>query len=279
MADAGPAGLSPDSLHRGGALADDPAGDLPAPSRIQFPVPLRDHRGAGDDHFPLHVLLAGVRGDGGGARGALDRQRRPSPHQLGVHPQHAHRYLRRHVVLEVVTWAIIVVAATVLHGNGATNIGTAADAARALLPLVHTFPNAGFIAQALFATGIIGLGLLAIPVLAGSASYAVSESLQWVEGLDQKLTKAWGFYGVIIVAMLLGLLLNFTGINPIRALVFAAVLNGLVAVPLIFVIALIARNKNIMGQYKSGWFSNLLVWLTFLGMGAAAIAMFATLGH
>ena len=180
---------------------------------------------------------------------------------------------------EVVTWAIIVVAATVLHGNGATNIGTAADAARALLPLVHTFPNAGFIAQALFATGIIGLGLLAIPVLAGSASYAVSESLQWVEGLDQKLTKAWGFYGVIIVAMLLGLLLNFTGINPIRALVFAAVLNGLVAVPLIFVIALIARNKNIMGQYKSGWFSNLLVWLTFLGMGAAAIAMFATLGH
>ncbi len=98
---------------------------------------------------------------------------------------------------EVVTWAIIIVAATVLHGNGVTNIQTAADAARALLPLVHTFPNSGFIAQALFATGIIGLGLLAIPVLAGSASYAVSESLQWVEGLDQKLTKAWGFYGVI----------------------------------------------------------------------------------
>ncbi len=180
---------------------------------------------------------------------------------------------------QVVTWAIIVVTATVLHGNGVTNIGTAADAARALLPLVHTFPNAGFIAQALFATGIIGLGLLAIPVLAGSASYAVSESLQWVEGLDQKLTKAWGFYGVIIVATLIGLLLNFIGINPIKALVYAAVLNGVVAVPLIFIIALIARNKNIMGQYKSGWFSNLLIWLTFLGMGAAAVAMFATLGH
>ena len=180
---------------------------------------------------------------------------------------------------EVVTWAIIVVAATVLHGNGVTNIQTAADAARALLPLVHTFPNSGFIAQALFATGIIGLGLLAIPVLAGSASYAVSESFQWVEGLDQKLTKAWGFYGVIIVATLIGLLLNFIGINPIKALVFAAVLNGVVAVPLIFIIALIARNKNIMGQYKSGWLSNLLVWLTFLGMGAAAVAMFATLGH
>lgn len=165
---------------------------------------------------------------------------------------------------QVVTWSIIVVTA---------------DAARALLPLVHTFPNAGCIAQALFATGIIGLGLLAVPVLAGSASYAVSESLQWVEGLDQKLTRAWGFYGVIIVATVIGLLLNFIGINPIRALVYTAVLNGVVAVPLIFVIALIARNKTIMGQYRSGWFSNLLVWLTFLGMGAAAVAMFATLGH
>jgi NRAMP (natural resistance-associated macrophage protein)-like metal ion transporter len=134
---------------------------------------------------------------------------------------------------QVVTWAIIVVAATVLHGNGVTNIQTAADAARALLPLVHTFPNSGYIAQALFATGIIGLGLL----------------------------------------------LNFIGINPIKALVYAAVLNGVVAVPLIFIIALIARNKTIMGPYRSGWVSNLLVWLTFLGMGAAAVAMFATLGH
>ncbi|HLZ63412.1 MAG TPA: divalent metal cation transporter [Ktedonosporobacter sp.] len=178
---------------------------------------------------------------------------------------------------EVVTWAIIVVAATSLHGNGVTEVRTAADVARALLPLVHTFPNSGYLAQALFATGIIGLGLLAIPVLAGSASYAVSESLQWAEGLDQKLTKAWGFYGVIIVATLTGLLLNFIGIDPIKALVYAAVINGVVAVPLIFIIALIARNRNIMGQFKSGWFSNLRVWLTFLGMGAAAIAMFATL--
>src|SRR6266705_2793861 len=180
---------------------------------------------------------------------------------------------------EVVTWAIIVVTATVLHSNGVTNIRTAADAARALLPLVHTFPNAGYIAQALFATGIIGLGLLSIPVLAGSASYAVSESFQWSEGLDLKLTKAWGFYGVIIVATLIGLSLNFIGIDPIKALVYAAVINGVVAVPLIFIIALIARKKNIMGQYTSGWVSNLLVWLTFVGMGAAAVAMFATLGH
>lgn len=178
---------------------------------------------------------------------------------------------------EVVTWAIIVVTATVLHSNGVTNVRTAADAAQALQPLVHSFPNAGYIAKVLFATGIIGLGLLAIPVLAGSASYAVSESLQWVEGLDQKLTKAWGFYGVITVATLIGLLLNFIGIDPMKALVYAAVINGVVAVPLIFIIALIARDPTIMGQYKSSWLSNLLIWLTFVGMGAAAVGMFVTL--
>src|SRR5215469_6173299 len=180
---------------------------------------------------------------------------------------------------EVGTWAIIVVTATVLHAHGMTDIRTAADAAKALEPLVQTFPNAGYLAKVIFATGIIGLGLLSIPVLAGSASYALSETLQWPGGLDLKLTRAWGFYGVITVATLIGLLLNFIGIDPIKALVYTAVINGVVAVPLIFVIALIARNKNIMGQYTSGWLSNLLVWLTFLGMGAAAVAMFTTLGR
>ncbi len=135
------------------------------------------------------------------------------------------------------------------------------------------------VVKVLFATGIIGLGMLAIPVLAGSASYAMSESMQWSEGLDQKLTRAWGFYGVIIVATLIGLLLNFIGVDPIKALVYAAVINGVVAVPLIFIIALIARNATIMGKYKSGWISNLLVWLTFLGMGAAAVGTFATFAH
>jgi Mn2+/Fe2+ NRAMP family transporter len=94
----------------------------------------------------------------------------------------------------------------------------------------------------------------------------VSESFQWAEGLDQKLTRAWGFYGVII-----GLLLNFIGIDPIKALVYSAVINGVVAVPLILIIALIARNATIMGQYKSGWLTNLLLWLTFLGMFATFV--------
>jgi len=103
---------------------------------------------------------------------------------------------------QVVAWSIIVVTATVLHGNGVTTINMAADAAQALQPLVHTFSNAGYIAKVLFAMRIIGLGLLSVPVLAGLASYAVSGSLQWSEGLDQKLTRARGFYGVIIVAIL-----------------------------------------------------------------------------
>ncbi len=180
---------------------------------------------------------------------------------------------------QVVTWAIIVVAATVLHANQVTDIRTAADAARALEPLVHTFPNSGYITKVLFSTGIVGLGLLSVPVLAGSASYAVSESFQWAEGLDQKLVKARGFYGVIIVATVIGLLLNFIGIDPIKALVYSAVINGVVAAPLILIITLIARNTRIMGQYKNNWLSNLLLWLTFLGMGAATISMLATFVH
>lgn len=177
---------------------------------------------------------------------------------------------------EVGTWTIIIVTATVLHVHGVTDIRTAADAARALEPLVRTFPNAGELATGVFAIGILGLGLLSIPVLAGSASYALCETLRWREGLDLKLTQARGFYGVIAVATLLGLLLTFVGIDPIKALVYTAVINGVVAVPLIFIIALVARNKRIMGPYASGWLSELLVWLTFLGMGAAAVAMCVT---
>jgi NRAMP (natural resistance-associated macrophage protein)-like metal ion transporter len=178
---------------------------------------------------------------------------------------------------EVATWCIIIVAATVLNAHGVTNIGTAADAAKALEPLVQSFPNAGYIAKLLFAIGIIGLGLLAVPVLSASASYALSETLNWREGLNLKLKRAHGFYGVITIATLIGLMINFIGINPIKALVFTAVFNGVAAVPLIFIIARMAGSKKIMGEYKSGWLSNVFVWATFVLMAAAAIAMFATL--
>src|SRR5947207_6670757 len=109
------------------------------------------------------------------------------------------------VFSEVGTWSIIVVSATVLHAHGITNIQTSADAAKALEPLVHTFPNAGYASKVIFAIGIIGLGLLSIPVLAGASSYALTEVFQWQEGLNLKFTKAWGFYGIITVATLIGL--------------------------------------------------------------------------
>ncbi len=135
------------------------------------------------------------------------------------------------VFSETATWAIIVVAATVLHANGVTNVATAADAARALDPLAR------------------------------------------------KLREAHGFYGVITIATLLGLAINFVGIDPIQALIYTAVINGVVAVPLLFLIARIAERRDIMGEFASGWLSRARVWLTFIAMGAAARAMFGTLGR
>jgi Mn2+/Fe2+ NRAMP family transporter len=183
------------------------------------------------------------------------------------------------VFSEIATWSIIVVAATVLHQNGITNVASAADAAKALEPLVQTFPHAGFLAKLIFATGIIGLGLLGIPVLSGSAAYALSEAFNMKEGLNLKLKKAHGFYGVITIATIIGLMINFIGIDPIKALVFTAVFNGVAAVPLIFLIARIARNRKIMGEYRSGWLSNTVVWIAFLVMLASAVAMFYTLAR
>lgn len=177
---------------------------------------------------------------------------------------------------EVATWSIIVTTATVLHTHGVTDIKTAADAAKALEPLVNTFPNAGFIAKAIFAIGVIGLGLLGIPVLAGSASYALSEAFNWHEGLYRKLRQAHGFYGAITIATIIGLLINFVGIDPIKALIYSAVFNGIAAVPLIFLIARIGNNKRIMGEYKNGKLSNTIIWITFLAMFGAAIALFYT---
>jgi len=175
------------------------------------------------------------------------------------------------------TWSIIVVAATVLHSNGIFNVTSAAEAAKALEPLVQTFPYSGYLAKLIFAIGVVGLGLLGIPVLSASAAYAVSEAFNMKEGLSLKLKKAHGFYGIITIATLIGLIINFIGINPIQALVFTAVFNGVAAVPLILLIALIAGNKKIMGKYKSGIASQILVWATFIFMTASAIAMFYTL--
>ena len=182
------------------------------------------------------------------------------------------------IISEITTWSILVVAGTVLHNSGVTDIKTAADAAKALEPLVHSFPHAGYLSKLIFSFGIIGLGFLAVPVLSGSAAYAVSEAVNWESGLNLKLQKAHGFYGIITIATLIGLIINFVGIDPVKALVYAAVLNGIAAVPLILLIIKISANEKIMGEYKSGLLSKIILWITFIGMGFAAIAMFYMLG-
>ncbi len=169
------------------------------------------------------------------------------------------------------TWAIIIVAATVLNSNGVTDIKTAADAARALEPLVSTFPNAGYLAKLLFTSGIVGLGLIGVPIMAGSAAYALAEAFNFRDGLNLKLKQAHGFYGAITIATLVGLLINYIGIDPMKALVYSAVLNGFVAVPLIYLIGKISSDKKIMGKYKSGVLSRTFIWLTFFGMLGSAL--------
>src|ERR1700712_1801422 len=215
----------------------------------------------------------------------VEEQKEKHPNQTGK-PTVTHNLIHRMrldnnsgmIISEITTWCILLVGATVLHQSGVKDINTAADAAKALEPLVHSFPNAGFLSKLIFSIGIIGLGMLAVPVLSGSAAYAVSEAVNWNASLNLKLRRAHGFYGVITIATLIGLTINFVGIDPVKALVYAAVLNGVAAVPLLFLVARIARNKKIMGENRSGLLSNSLLWFTFVAMGAAAVTMFFLIG-
>ena len=159
---------------------------------------------------------------------------------------------------------MIVTTAVVLHENGVTSIGTAADAAKALEPLVQGFPDAGLYAKIIFAIGIIGMGLLGIPVLAGSVAYAVSDVRDWPEGLDYKFFQARNFYLVIILATLAGWAMNAIGIDPIKSLVFAAVINGLVSIPLIFLLMKISRNESVLGEKVGGRLSRTMLAATFV---------------
>ena len=174
----------------------------------------------------------------------------------------------------VTAWFIVVACASVLFKNGITEINTAADAAKALEPLVQGFPYAGLIAKIIFSVGIIGIGLLAVPVLAGSSAYAIIETLGWKEGLYRKFSKAIGFYVIIIAATIIGLVINFLGIDPIQALIFTAVFNGIAAVPLLWMIVRIGNNTKIMGEYKNGMLSNIFVRIAFIVMTAAVLALF-----
>lgn len=161
---------------------------------------------------------------------------------------------------------IITACAGTLFKGGITNITTAADAAEALRPF------AGDLSYLLFTIGILGVGLLGVPVLAGSASYAISESLGWKQGLYRKLNQAYAFYGVIILSILCGLILNFVGLDPVKALIYSAVLNGLVAPVILVTIVVIASNKKIMKDRANGWLSKTLGWLVTLFMIIVALA-------
>jgi NRAMP (natural resistance-associated macrophage protein)-like metal ion transporter len=171
----------------------------------------------------------------------------------------------------LIIFFIIITTASTLHLQGILNIETADQAANALRPI------AGDFAFLLFATGIIGTGLLAVPILAGSASYAIAETFGWKAGLNKKFHQAPLFYGLIIVITVIGVLVNLLPIRPFQLLYYTAILNGLSAPPLILIILLVANNKKIMGIYTNSWLSNILT-ITIIGiMSAAAVLMLFSL--
>lgn len=169
-------------------------------------------------------------------------------------------------ISNIVMFFIIVVCAATLHTHGITNINTATDAAMALEPFAGPF------AYLLFTLGIVGTGLLALPILAGSTSYAFSETFNWNEGLSKKWNEAQAFYAIITLSIVIGLLLLLLNISPIKMLLYAAILNGLVAPVVLFCIIRIASDKNIMGNWKSHPFILTLSWIIAFLMTVSAIA-------
>lgn len=170
----------------------------------------------------------------------------------------------------LVALAIIFTTAATLNANGVMDIRTSADAAEALRPF------AGEYASFIFALGIVGTGLLAVPVLAGSAAYAVGEARGWNVGLDQKPKRAKAFYGTIVAATAIGGLMNFTPIDPIKALVWSAVINGIVSVPVMAVMMLVSCRQSVMGEFCIGRGLRWIGWLATLVMAVAVVAMVIT---
>ncbi len=170
----------------------------------------------------------------------------------------------------LISLSIIIGTAATLHAHGVTDIQTSSQAAEALRPI------AGVFTFGLFAAGIIGIGLLAVPVLAGSGAYALGEALGWTTGLDRKPLDATAFYITIVVSTLIGIAINFVGLDPIKALFWSAVINGVVAVPLMAIIMLLAMRTDVMGRFvlpRPLWG---LGWLCTLVMAVAVVVMFVT---
>ena len=172
-----------------------------------------------------------------------------------------------------VAFFIMLTAAVTLNLHGITDIQSSAQAAEALRPIGGEF------AFALFASGIIGTGLLAVPILAGSAAYAVAESFRWPIGLGLRFAQARGFYAIVTVATLVGVGLNFTSIPPVRALIWSAVINGVISVPIMAVMMLMAVRPEIMGRFTIKRRLRILGWLATLIMALAVAAMFYSMGR
>jgi Mn2+/Fe2+ NRAMP family transporter len=170
-------------------------------------------------------------------------------------------------VSNFIALSIMVTAAATLHAHNITDINSSADAAKALEPV------AGKFAEILFVIGILGTGLLAVPVLAGSAAYGLGETFRWPTGLARKPKDAKAFYVTIAVATLLGAALNFSGINPIDALFWSAVINGVVAVPIMVVMMIMAASERVMGEHTIGIWLKVFGWLSTAVMIACAIGM------
>jgi NRAMP (natural resistance-associated macrophage protein)-like metal ion transporter len=202
----------------------------------------------------------------------------PKANALARDPEGAAQHLRRIKIdtylgmafSNIVAFSIMLATAATLNVAGVTDIQTSAQAAEALRPLAG---NSTFL---LFALGIIGTGLIAVPVLAGSAAYAVTEIFEWKRGLDLKLLEAREFYAFIALATLGGVALNFSPIDPIRALFWSAVLNGVIAVPIMVVMMLLADDPKVMGRFTIKRQLKALGWLATGTMAAAVAAMFAT---
>ena len=194
----------------------------------------------GTDDQPLSFLLAGVGGDGGGKGGgrlSIVRRRGATGDEI---------IARKFDVglgtffSNLVMYFIILTTALTLHGHGVTRIKTSKQAAEALAPI------AGHFAAFLFTIGLVGVGLLAIPTMSGSAAYAFAETFRWREGLDRPLGRAPAFYSIIMLSTLLGIGLNFAHVNPVRALYWTAVINGLLAPFLLVAILLVASDRKLM---------------------------------
>jgi Mn2+/Fe2+ NRAMP family transporter len=203
----------------------------------------------------------------------------PDQHALKDAPKEARAELKRigwdtyigMAYSNLIAFFVILATAVTLNAHGVTNIQTASQAALALKPI------AGDLASTLFAIGIIGTGFLAIPTLAGSAAYALSEAMGWREGLELKFSEAKGFYIVIGVSILGGVAVSYSPLDPIKALFWSAVVNGVVAVPLMAIIMLLSTRKSLMGIFVATPWQRIGGWAATAVMGVAAVLMFATM--